>query len=221
MHRLCVSHTVYFAVQNSIHSIHSNNNIDHQFRTAAYFVFTSVLVLICRSLHRLSFREYSLRVSQYIQTLISQICIQKHWRHFLITVSVSANTSFHSVSYRVIFLSEKMPPKKKPIAKKIETPRNSHVNAAEDDLDTLENSQNSQNSKLRSKNYSADESAALITCCERYHSIISKNSNRDKDKLEKKHAWEKIKKDFDKYCHCQGIHVSKKISFSGFMWICV
>lgn len=83
-------------------------------------------------------------------------------------------------------------------------------NSQDDSNDVLENS---QNSKTRSKNYSADESAALIKCCDKYHAIISKNSNRDKDKKEKQLAWHKIKSDFDQYCQFQGIIVSKILSF--------
>lgn len=71
--------------------------------------------------------------------------------------------------------------------------------------DTLASSQNSQDSqigKLRAKNYSAEESAALIRCSEKYHANISK------DKTEKKVSWEKIKSEFDQYCKSQGIYVS-------------
>lgn len=92
------------------------------------------------------------------------------------------------------------------IAKKIYTPRNSQ----EDSNDTFASSQNSQDSqsgKLRAKNYSAEESAALIRCSEKYYAIISKNSNRDKDKKEKQQAWQKIKNEFDQYCKSQGIYV--------------
>lgn len=82
--------------------------------------------------------------------------------------------------------------------------------------------ENSQNSKSRSKNYSADESATLIKCCDKYHAIISKNSSRDKDKKEKQLAWEKIKSDFDQYCQSQGIIVSKILSFSFSLdWLCI
>lgn len=68
--------------------------------------------------------------------------------------------------------------------------------------------QNSQSGKLKAKNYSAEESAALIRCSAKYHTIISKNTNRDKDKQEKQQAWEKIKSEFDQYCKSQGIYVS-------------
>lgn len=80
----------------------------------------------------------------------------------------------------------------------------------DDSTDALENS---QNSKTRSKNYSADESAALVKCCDKYHVIISKNSSRDKDKREKQQTWLKIKSDFDEYCQSQGIIVSKVLNF--------
>lgn len=69
-------------------------------------------------------------------------------------------------------------------------------------------SQDSQSGKLRAKNYSAEESGALIRCTEKYHAIISKNSNRDKDKIEKNQAWEKIRNEFNQYCKSQGFYVS-------------
>lgn len=91
--------------------------------------------------------------------------------------------------------------RRKSVAQKIQSPRNSK----NDEL--LESSQDSQN-KSRSKNYSAEESAALIRCSEKFHAIISKNSSRDKDKNEKQQAWEKIKSEFDQYCKSEGIYVS-------------
>lgn len=99
-----------------------------------------------------------------------------------------------------------MSARKKYVARKVQKPQN----IQDDSTEGIANSQSSEKNKLRSKNYSADESAALIKCCEKYHSIISKNSNRDKERHEKNQAWEKIKTDFDEYCRCQGIRVSKK-----------
>lgn len=89
-------------------------------------------------------------------------------------------------------------------AQKIQTPRNSQ----DDTNDTFASSQNSQGQKLRARNYTAEESEALIRCSEKYHAIISKNTGRDKDKKEKIQAWNKIKSDFDQYCQSQGIYVS-------------
>lgn len=95
------------------------------------------------------------------------------------------------------------------VAKKIKPPRNSQ----EDSNQPFENSQNSQdsvnNKRVKSKNYSADESAAIIKCTEKLHSIININSNRDKDKQEKQLAWKGIKNDFDQYCKSQGFYVSE------------
>lgn len=83
-----------------------------------------------------------------------------------------------------------------------QTPRNSQ-DESNDTFESSQNSQDSQNSKSKVKNYSAEESAA------KYHTVISKNSNRDKDKQEKQQAWEKIKSEFDQYCKSQGIYVSR------------
>lgn len=74
--------------------------------------------------------------------------------------------------------------------------------------DTLLSSQNSQNSKIKTKNYSQAEQEALSRCTEKFHAIISKNSNHDKDKAEKQRAWENIKISFDNYCKSEGIYVS-------------
>lgn len=98
--------------------------------------------------------------------------------------------------------SQKINSRRNTTALQIRSPPNSQ----DESNDTIIGSQDSQ--KLRAKNYSAEESAALIRCSEKYHAIISKNSNRDKDKKEKNQAWEKIKKDFDTYCKSQGIYVS-------------
>lgn len=92
----------------------------------------------------------------------------------------------------------------KPIAKDIQSSQNSQ----DDSTEPLENS---QNSKSRSKNYSADESAALIKCCDVFHAIINKNSNHDKDKKQKEAAWQQIKSNFIEYCKSQGIYVSKNV----------
>lgn len=85
---------------------------------------------------------------------------------------------------------------------------------SQDSIDT----QNSQNGKLKAKeeaialeeakNYSKEEAIALERCTERFHAVISKNSNHDKDKEEKQRAWESIKISFDEYCKSQGIYVS-------------
>lgn len=89
------------------------------------------------------------------------------------------------------------------LAQKIQSTRNS-----QDSSEALENSQNSLSGKPKSKNYSAEESKALIKCAEKFHTIISLNSSRDKDKKDKEKAWEKIKVDFHLYCKSQGIFVS-------------
>lgn len=90
----------------------------------------------------------------------------------------------------------------------------SRLISRDDSNDTFASSQNSQNS--RSKNYSAEESAALIRCAEKFYDIITKNSSRDKDKQIKQRAWESIKKSFDQYCKSQGIYVSKNSFFMSF-----
>lgn len=96
-----------------------------------------------------------------------------------------------------------MPPKKS-IANKIQTPRNSQ----DESNDTFASSQGSQSGKLRSKNYTVEESLALGRCTEKYHEIINKNTSSDKDKQAKIQAWQNIKKEFDQYCKSQGIYVS-------------
>lgn len=91
--------------------------------------------------------------------------------------------------------------KRKPsIASRIQSPRNS-----QDDSTELENS---QGTKSRAKNYSAEESAALIRICDKYHVIINKNSSSDKDKQQKQKAWQSVKTEFDIYCRAEAIYVS-------------
>lgn len=107
--------------------------------------------------------------------------------HFVCTVLVVPSNAIKNGSERKI-------------TKKIESPRHS------------QDSQFSQNSqKPRSKNYSDAECQGLVRCCDKFHTIISMNSNRDKDKEEKKKAWKKIQNDFSQYCKSQGIHVSENI----------
>ena len=82
---------------------------------------------------------------------------------------------------------------------------------SQDELNDLSESSpagNSKTGKTRAKNYSADESAALVKVCDKFHAIISTNTHTDKDKQEKQEAWRKIKSDFDQYCQTQGIPVS-------------
>lgn len=72
-----------------------------------------------------------------------------------------------------------------------------------------QNNQSSQTSdRKRSKNYSKDETNALMKICQGYHGIISKNSNSKADKTAKANAWKSIKANFDKYFISQGIQVS-------------
>lgn len=65
--------------------------------------------------------------------------------------------------------------------------------------------------KTRSKNFSEEESKVLLSACDKFHSVINKNSNRDVDKIAKVKAWEKIKQGFDNYCRAEGIYVSKNL----------
>lgn len=75
-----------------------------------------------------------------------------------------------------------------------------------------QNSQLSQKSqRKRSKNYSKDESEALMRICQGYHAIISKNSNRDADIKAKAEAWRSIKTDYDDHFKSQGIQVSTSL----------
>lgn len=69
-------------------------------------------------------------------------------------------------------------------------------------------SQNTEKSKNRTKNYTLEESRAIIRCCLKYHEIIDKNSKTDKDKSAKVSTWKQIKRDFDVYCKSNGIFVS-------------
>ncbi|XP_031635462.1 uncharacterized protein LOC116348570, partial [Contarinia nasturtii] len=55
-------------------------------------------------------------------------------------------------------------------------------------------------STKRSKNFSLAESTVLIKICDKFHTVITKNSNRDKDKQAKAKAWGKICAVFNKYC---------------------
>lgn len=110
-------------------------------------------------------------------------------------VSVLMCTLLRSVSFEKVKMASQ---RRKSVAKKVALPRISHD----------ETSQSSQNSKTRAKNYSAEECQALIKCCDKFHTIITKNSNSDKDKQEKQQVWDKIKNDFDEYCKSQGIYVS-------------
>lgn len=96
-----------------------------------------------------------------------------------------------------------MGPRKRRETKKIQSPRVS--------LEEL--SQDFQGGKSRAKNFSAEECLAVIKVCDRYYTIISKNSNRDKDRQEKQKAWDKIKAEYDLYCKSQGIYVSRKHIF--------
>lgn len=65
--------------------------------------------------------------------------------------------------------------------------------------------------KVRSKNFTEPENEVLLSACDKFHSIINKNTNRDVDKTEKSNAWKKIKQGFDNYCKVQGIYVSKNL----------
>lgn len=70
----------------------------------------------------------------------------------------------------------------------------------------------------RAKNYSAEESAALIRVCDKFHVIISLNSHTDQDRKEKEKAWNTIKRDFVEYCSSQGIEVSENLCLIPFQF---
>lgn len=110
-------------------------------------------------------------------------------------VSVLVCALLRSVSFEKVKMA---PIRRKSVAKKVTSTR----------ISQDETSQSSQKSKTRAKNYSAEECQALIKCCDKFHTIITKNSNSDKDKNEKQQAWDKIKNDFDIYCKSHGIYVS-------------
>lgn len=94
-----------------------------------------------------------------------------------------------------------MPPKKKP-----KTAVNEIV-SEENPQDNFDSSQNTQ--KTRAKNYSVEESEALVKCCDKYFTIIKLNSNSDKQKQQKRAAWDAIKREFDTYLKSQGFYVSE------------
>lgn len=79
---------------------------------------------------------------------------------------------------------------------------------SQESQDSKASSQNSQNSKIKTKNFSKEETAALYRCTEKFHAIINKNSNKESDKAARQRAWTSIKNSFDQYCKSQGIHVS-------------
>ena len=66
-------------------------------------------------------------------------------------------------------------------------------------------------SKQRSKNFTEAECEILVQVCDRYYDVITKNSNREVDKMAKNQAWEKIKHAFDASCHTKEIDVSKSV----------
>lgn len=66
-----------------------------------------------------------------------------------------------------------------------------------------------QTNKSRSKNFSDAECNVLLSACDKFYTIINKNSNRDNDKKAKTVAWSKIKMGFDQYCKSQGVFVSR------------
>lgn len=70
--------------------------------------------------------------------------------------------------------------------------------------------------RVRSKNYSATECEILLKICDKYHSIINKNSSRDKDKIEKTKTWAKITKEHNFDCRAEGIVSSKYLSLNKF-----
>lgn len=69
-------------------------------------------------------------------------------------------------------------------------------------------SRKSQDTKVRSKNFSADECSALLRFCHEFHTTINKNSHSDKELALKNKCWDEIKIRFDKYCESEGIDVS-------------
>lgn len=75
-------------------------------------------------------------------------------------------------------------------------------------------SQDAEKTKNRTKNYTVEESRAIIRCCLKHHEIIDKNSKTDKDKSAKVSTWKQIKRDFDVYCKSNGIFVSSLIFFT-------
>lgn len=73
--------------------------------------------------------------------------------------------------------------------------------------------------RVRSKNYSWVECDILMKICDKYISIINKNSSRDKDKIEKSKTWAKITKEYNLDCRAEGIVSSKYLSLVKFFSI--
>lgn len=76
------------------------------------------------------------------------------------------------------------------------------------DSQNLQLSQISAKSRCRTKNYTEQECEILLRCCNNFHNIINRNSNRDADQQNKKKAWVQIQKQFKELCGANGIIVS-------------
>lgn len=63
-------------------------------------------------------------------------------------------------------------------------------------------------SRIRAKKYTQNECDTLLRTCNRFHTIINMNSNRDSDRIKKENAWKNIKRQFDQRCKADGIYVS-------------
>lgn len=114
-----------------------------------------------------------------------------------------------------------MPPNKRKISTDKRVPKSSQN--SQKSYQSIEKPQNSQKSKTRprAKNYTGEESRAIVKCCEKYKLIINKNSSSQSDIHQKERAWEAIKNDFDRYCKSQGFYVSRKFFFIKFtmLWV--
>lgn len=64
------------------------------------------------------------------------------------------------------------------------------------------------NAKTRSKNFCSFENESLLKTCDKFHTIINKNSNRTADIKQKTTAWITIKREFDLHCKSNGLFVS-------------
>lgn len=62
--------------------------------------------------------------------------------------------------------------------------------------------------KIRGKNFSLFENETLLKSCDKFHSVINKNSNRAVDIKKKEMAWKLIKTEFDLLCKANGNFVS-------------
>lgn len=88
--------------------------------------------------------------------------------------------------------------------------RRNTLDADSAEEDNVQNLQGGENTKSRSKNFTDKEITVLLSACDKFYSVINKNSNREVDKMAKASSWLKIKTGFDNYCKTQGCYVSKR-----------